>query len=418
MRDIYIQKIHINEIRHLSDIDIEISFEEKKHLILTGKNGSGKTTLLNGIVKYLGFIERNEGTFPDNLYRAVSTYENRLNQLKGCTDEKSKEDYRRCEIELENRKSRIPIRTHGLALDIKNKPDCVSDYDAGKFIICSLEAKRASRFDKPEGVSKIIFDDKYNFDAQANTTFVKYMVDLKTQQAYANQESDDEGLKYYNWWFENLEKLLCKLYNDGELKLIYDYKNYDFKIHTSDGKQFGFNEMSDGYSAVFDIVSEVMSRMENYTQYRYNFQGVVLIDEVETHLHVELQKSVLPILLSLFPNIQFIVTTHSPFVLSSIKNAVVYDIEKKERVEDLSKYSYENIIQNYFEVDSYSIEIMNVMRDYEYKINKYCETREENLLEDISNIETYFEESDFSLDESLLYHFNKLKLRKKVVQNG
>lgn len=39
-----------------------------------------------------------------------------------------------------------------------------------------------------------------------------------------------------------------------------------------------------------------------------------LVDEIETHLHVDLQKKVLPFLISFFPKIQFIVTTHSPFV--------------------------------------------------------------------------------------------------------
>ena len=42
---------------------------------------------------------------------------------------------------------------------------------------------------------------------------------------------------------------------------------------------------------------------------------------------MELQKEIVPILTELFPNIQFILTTHSPFILNSAKNAVVYDLE-------------------------------------------------------------------------------------------
>ncbi len=40
-------------------------------------------------------------------------------------------------------------------------------------------------------------------------------------------------------------------------------------------------------------------------------------------------EKILPILTMLFPNIQFIITTHSPFILSSISNAVIYDLENK-----------------------------------------------------------------------------------------
>ena len=48
----------------------------------------------------------------------------------------------------------------------------------------------------------------------------------------------------------------------------------------------------------------------------YDLQGIVLIDEIETHLHVELQKKILPFLTNFFPNIQFVITTHSPFILN------------------------------------------------------------------------------------------------------
>lgn len=63
-----------------------------------------------------------------------------------------------------------------------------------------------------------------------------------------------------------------------------------------------------------------------------NTEGIVLIDEIETHLHLELQKEILPFLTKLYPNIQFIVSTHSPFILSSVDNAVVFDLENKTLV--------------------------------------------------------------------------------------
>ena len=46
----------------------------------------------------------------------------------------------------------------------------------------------------------------------------------------------------------------------------------------------------------------------------YDVQGIALVDEIETHLHIDLQKKILPFLTNFFPKIQFIVTTHSPFV--------------------------------------------------------------------------------------------------------
>ena len=86
----------------------------------------------------------------------------------------------------------------------------------------------------------------------------------------------------------------------------------------------------------------------------YQKEGIVLIDEIETHLHLELQKIVMPLLTKVFPNIQFIITTHSPFVLNSMTNAVAYDLEHRKPIEDLSNYSYEALAEGYFGVSTES----------------------------------------------------------------
>ena len=69
---------------------------------------------------------------------------------------------------------------------------------------------------------------------------------------------------------------------------------------------------------------------------QYTAQGLVLIDEMETHLHIELQKKILPFLTEFFPNIQFIVTTHSPYILNSISNSKAYVLVKHVELKNLS----------------------------------------------------------------------------------
>ena len=86
----------------------------------------------------------------------------------------------------------------------------------------------------------------------------------------------------------------------------------------------------------------------------YEKPAIVMIDEIETHLHVELQKRALPFLTQMFPNVQFIISTHSPFAISSLKNAVIFDLEKNRRVEDLSTFSWETIVESYFDINQYS----------------------------------------------------------------
>lgn len=110
--------------------------------------------------------------------------------------------------------------------------------------------------------------------------------------------------------------------------------------------------MSDGFAATLDIVADLILKMQNGDSpvRVYEKKGIVLIDEIETHLHLELQKAIMPLLTKVFPNIQFIVTTHSPFVLSSMNDAVAFDLEHRDIINDLTDYSYESLAEGYFGV--------------------------------------------------------------------
>ena len=83
-----------------------------------------------------------------------------------------------------------------------------------------------------------------------------------------------------------------------------------------------------------------------------NLPGIAIIDEIDVHLHISLQKKVLPFLIKAFPKIQFIVSTHSPFVITSTNNdTAIYDISSGEFFEeDLSLYSNESIIKELFHI--------------------------------------------------------------------
>lgn len=135
-----------------------------------------------------------------------------------------------------------------------------------------------------------------------------------------------------------------------------------------DGRnEFDFNTLSSGYAAVLDIVVDLIMRMEKTSnrRFEYNMHGIVLIDEIETHLHLELQREILGLLTTVFPNIQFVVTTHSPFVLNSIENAVIYDLENHTLVKyGLNNVPYDGIVEGYFNVNSLSRELSRKFEEY------------------------------------------------------
>jgi predicted ATP-binding protein involved in virulence len=188
------------------------------------------------------------------------------------------------------------------------------------------------------------------------------MLYLKYQEV---STASDEERKLFSQWFDNFTNALREIYDCDELQIKHNAKNLKFTIEMPNREPFDFTQLSDGYSAFLNIVVEILMRSDNGSaRPNYLQQGICLIDEIETHLHVELQKRVLPFLTRMFPKIQFIVATHSPFVMTSLENAVVFDLETKERLENPGVYSYESVVESFLNTNMYSDKIKGHFKKY------------------------------------------------------
>lgn len=395
MKDYFITDIFIKKVRHLKDIKIPLSPTERKHLIFTGKNGSGKTSVLESLKHYFTIIEDEELVANQidiyNLYK-----KNQTEAMEQLQIENARKFYNASMIHIKGEKH--------------NFPEIYEQYKSGNFLTVYFPAKRKPIFEKIETIEKISLDDKYSIDQVVSGKFLKYIMSLKADSSFAREDNDMEMVKKIETWFDNLQKALRELFEDDTLILEFERKDYNFNIITRGREPFDFNSLSDGYSAILEIITELILRMEKKRQKSYDVQGVVFIDEVETHLHVSLQKKILPILIKLFPRIQFIVTTHSPFILSSIDNAVIYDLENMIQVEDLSTYTYESIIENYFDVDQYSMRIKEKTARYEALVHLENPGIEEQL--EIEELEKYLEAIPRSIAPELVFKYRSLLLKK------
>lgn len=322
----YIRKIHINELFHLRNIDIPIANKKAPHLIITGKNGSGKTVLLNAIANFLDNIS-------DNTILGVRKVGEKL------------------DISIEHQQ----IDMMEINLDFLNATELIYSYQNGDFIMAFYEAARKVKMFEPKNPTKPVLVNRAPIRITSTDQFLNFLSDLKIQEALARNENQINDADEINKWFVDFTGILHQIFQDDDLHLKFNYKDYSFRI-LSHGKEFKFTELSDGYAAILDIVVDLILKMQskNSLTRAYKKEGIVLIDEVETHLHLEMQKMIMPILTKVFPNIQFIVTTHSPFVLNSLENAVAYDLEHQEVISDLPQYSYEALAEGYFGVSSES----------------------------------------------------------------
>lgn len=353
MQDIFISKIHIEKVRHLKDITIELSDTERKHLIITGKNGSGKTSLLEELSKVLddrdgilraaalndpsGLSERRPAGFTWPNVAQHSLRISFLSSIRGTAHAPNDwVDKAQAQPDFRLALAYIPAKSGGLAVPYQLNPlDPIQQY------------RRAP------------------IRENVNKEFPKYMMHLYVKYLSAKDQGGSSEAEQYKGWFDRLTQALRDIYDCPQLELKPDMDRLTFSIEMPEREPFGLDQMSDGYSAYLKILMELMMRMVGMNgMVSYERPAIVLIDEVEAHLHVELQKRALRFLSTMFPRAQFIAATHSPFVITSLHDAVVYDLEKRERLEDPSFYSYETVVESFLDASMYSDAMIGYFKRY------------------------------------------------------
>jgi nucleoside-triphosphatase THEP1 len=272
-KNVFITHLQIHHVRHLKGINIHLPGEQRTHLILTGRSGSGKTSVLEALGDHL-----------------------------------------------------LTANAHAVSVTYNSPIKLEEYYRQGHFILAFYPAGRRLHMNVPTGLKKVVLKDKYSMDEEPGKDFIRYMVNLRAEKSFARDEKDDGAVRRIENWFKNFEEILKEIFQDGSLRLEFDRKNFNFNIIRAGKESFDFAGLSAGYSALVCIVIDLISRMEKYKKSGYDLQGVVLIDELEAHLDIEMEESVFPMLTGFFPGIQFIVGTHSSYIMASMRDVVIYDL--------------------------------------------------------------------------------------------
>lgn len=434
MESIFISNITINKVRHLQNIEIPLSKEKKKHLIITGKNGSGKTSLLDAIAELLDIknIKVNDIMFKFTTNATEAEQDARiLAYYKLLSQEKLDDDSHGNRMKmspnyalgsyLPSNKGYNVYLDYIVSRDANVKLYCQTDADAmyqqlkeGKMIAAYYQANRAFEATDPNYVEKVELQPVYGVYEQPRKELLKYLLDLKMTEALALTRGKKEKADKIQLWFDSFQNLLKKILEDDSVQLVFDEDTFKFSITMNGREPFDFNTLSSGYAAIMDIVVDLMIRMEKKVDTVFDFAvpGIVLIDEIETHLHLELQKNIMELLTTLFPNIQFIVSTHSPFILNSIADVVIYDLEKDRLVKNgLTNIPYGGIVEGYFNADSMSFVLKEKYERYRALVCKKQLTDDD--IEEIVELEMYLDEIPDYLALDITTEYQRLKLMLK-----
>jgi len=419
----HINKLHIQNFRCLKRIDF--NFTPDNIVVIIGINGAGKSSVLDCIATLLIQLETQiikiepfEYSEADNIkinqkinsfltvddinYKAkqvnvsieISTESHdsiSWNSTRSLVEKGIEGDYDQLNRYIEylrqklesNPNFNLPLmiyyRTRRIILDTK-----LIDFDNLKSKIYQFKINQLSAYSGA-------------FNPEVNN-FQRFFTWFRQEEDYENEIRLREDNNYRNPNLEVIRKALERFLegfpsshfsnlrvvrSTSQRNLNFNHSRIpSFLTITKNNQDFKLEQLSEGEKMLLMLVTDLARRLSianpGLGVEALHGKGIVLIDEIDLHLHPQWQRMVIPSLTQTFPNCQFIVTTHSPQVLSNVKRENVFILEDYKLVE-VTPYTYGK--------DSNSIlyELMDVSarpKEVQDKINACFDLINEEKLEE------------------------------------
>ena len=290
-----IDKLKIEGVGGIKSLDL--SFNDRMNL-LCGPNGIGKTTVLESIAHI--FSNGATNILKRNVASEISKISAQID-IDGIVENK--------EIQFDTFIPETATIVTGTGFHLRTSG------------LISLKTTRTFQYQSLQSVSKdinkgnhILWNDAIN---GINLTDIKNW--FVNRYLYSPHDGALTAEQLKN--FELAKKCFSLLNNDFSFSKVNASSN-EIMINTPSGEIY-YEYLSSGFKSIisilFGIIKEIEFRFKDPKINAEDFQGIILIDEIELHLHPEWQEKIVDILLNVFPKAQFFASTHSPHVIQTAK---------------------------------------------------------------------------------------------------
>lgn len=419
----YIKNINIKSYGPIEYLNCTPTFDNidgtPNPIVLVGQNGVGKTLVLSNILQAIIEIKRREyrqikEVSGNNFYRVGSidyiktdaaTAYNRIlfdcdasfteimtRNYDNLKQSFSDELYPGIDINNEELKQTGFFNTVSLPMDNVFENSIYLFFPVERYYIPTWENK------SNEGLKYIT--QEQNFVGISSSNMVKYNVlknieewlldviidkELYDTKSFKRNEDGTYSIAY-NGRNTNIQGIINEL-----ISILYEYKGYDSArigitartrlyrqikiIGSREGKEVeimpSISNLSSGEAMILGIMASILREADRISGEKEikadEIKGIVLIDEIDAHLHSDLLQDVLPKIIATFKEIQFIVTSHSPFFLIGMHNQFeqncqfinlpdgmnmehILDFYEIQKCFDLVDINYNNVINQYNEI--------------------------------------------------------------------
>lgn len=398
--------------------EAEIDFDEHTTLIV-GKNGAGKTAILDAVAVaistfLLGIdvgVSRSiskddaryefhdlDGTvdpqhqFPVNIESIGDILDNynvkwvrSLNSESGNTTVKEARELTNISKSVQNR-----IMTGDKSLNLP----LISYYGTGRLYAQKKEKKNIKSLTE--------FKRQVGYvDCMAAESNEKLMLNwFQIQTLKSLQEQQRTGKVEKPLLLKTVESAICKCFErisgSKNADIVFDLDTHRLVLNFESGdgslQKFAMDEMSDGYKNTLSMIGDIAYRMAVLNpmlgdKVLEETSGVVMIDEIDLHLHPQWQQTIISDLNTIFPKIQFIVSSHAPAVINSVAREQIRILDNGE--------IYMPAAQTYGrDANSILREVMKVSErptDIKQRMNLFYSYMDENNYKEANNVLTEIE---------------------------
>ena len=398
--------------------EAEIDFDDHTTLIV-GKNGAGKTAILDAVAV------------------AISTF--LLGIDVGVSRSISKDDAR---YEFHDLDGTVDPQ-HQFPVNIESIGDILDNYNVKWVRSLNSESGNTTVKEAREltNISKSVQNRIMTGDKSLNLPLISYygtgrlyaqkkekkniksLTEFKRQVGYVDCMAAESNEKLMLNWFQiqtlkslqaqqrtgkvekplllkTVESAICKCFErisgskNADIVFELDTHGLVLNFESADGslQKFAMDEMSDGYKNTLSMIGDIAYRMAVLNpmlgdKVLEDTSGVVVIDEIDLHLHPQWQQTIISDLNTIFPKIQFIVSSHAPAVINSVAREQIRILDNGE--------IYMPAAQTYGrDANSILREVMKVSErptDIKQRMNLFYSYMDENNYKEANNVLTEIE---------------------------
>ncbi|MDZ8090082.1 MAG: AAA family ATPase [Nostoc sp. DedQUE12b] len=371
-----VKRLKMQSFRGIGDLTLD--FHEKEPTVLIGNNGVGKSSILDCLAvllsQFTGRLAQNDVIVGStNTTASIQTGQINIGEIHGHVNLNighNREAMWSGERDLKIRDFSDQDLYNGYKETFNEITTLLNSQKVNWFISKVQKGKSTATISDFEKLETAINEIRHLLESnsEANLPLVVYYpvnravidiaLEIQDEHLFEQIDAYDQALNgvqisfnsFFQWFkvledLENEERRDIPEYRNHQLesvrKAIYSLLSgfSNLRVRRSplrmtvkkQGQELIINQLSDGEKCLLAMVGDLARRLAIANPSLpdpLQGSGVVLIDEIELHLHPKWQREIISALTRIFPNCQFIVTTHSPQVISQVKPEGIFILEK------------------------------------------------------------------------------------------